>query len=197
MNKNYEIICVKGIYIVRKELKVNAMLYPQPVIMLATYNEDGSVDVMNAAWGGTADVNQIMVSLTPSHQTVKNFTRTKGVTISLPSAKYVKEADYFGMVSSSRVKDKFERSGLHASKASAVNAPVIEEFPLCFECEFESVDEQGIYFFKVKKITANEEVLDENGKFDLAKADAILFDASGRYFKVGEFLARAFVNSKL
>lgn len=177
----------------RKELKISPMVYPQPVLMLATYNEDGSVDVMNAAWGGAADMDMIMVSLTPTHATCNNFKRTKGVTISLPTAKFIAEVDYFGIESSLRVKDKFERTGLHAHKADTVNAPVIEEFPLCLECEFDSVDDFGIYFFKIKKITADESVLDEKGNLDIAKCDGVLFDqATGRYFRIGEFLAKAF-----
>ena len=177
----------------KKEIKISPLIYPQPVIMLATYNEDGSVDVMNAAWGGAADMDMIMVSLSNNHATVKNFLRNKGVTISLPTAQYIKEADYFGMVSSLNTKDKFERTGLHAHKADTVNAPVIEEFPLCLECEFDSVDDFGIYFFKIKKALANEEVLDEKGNLDIEKCDGVLFDvASGRYFKIGEFLAKAF-----
>ena len=177
----------------RKELKISPMVYPQPVLMIATYNEDGSVDVMNAAWGGAADMNMIMISLSPDNATCRNFKRNQAVTISLPTAKFIAEADYFGIESSLRAKDKFEKTGLHAHKADTVNAPVIEEFPLCLECEFDSVDDFGIYFFKIKKITADESVLDEKGNLDIAKCDGVLFDqASGRYFRIGEFLAKAF-----
>lgn len=177
----------------RKELKISPMVYPQPVLMLATYNEDGSVDVMNAAWGGAADMDLIMVSLSPDHATCRNFKRNKGVTISLPTAEYISEADYFGIESALRAKNKFAKTGLHAHKADTVNAPVIEEFPLCLECEFDSVDDYGIYFFKIKKITADEKVLDEKGNLDLSKCDAVLFDqANGKYYRVGEYLAKAF-----
>lgn len=177
----------------RKELKISPMVYPQPVLMLATYNEDGSVDVMNAAWGGAADTDMIMVSLSANHATVFNFKRTRGVTISLPTAQFIAEADYFGIDSALKVKDKFERTGLHSHLAESVTAPVIEEFPLCLECEFESEDEHGIYFFKIKKITADEKVLDENGNLDLSKCDGVIFDqANGKYYRIGEFLAKAF-----
>ena len=177
----------------RKELKINPMVYPQPVLMIATYNENGSVDVMNAAWGGAADMDMLMVSLSPDHQTCDNFRRNKSVTISLPTAQYVAEADYFGMVSGKKEKDKFAKTGLHTHKAETVDAPVIEEFPLCFECEFDSVDDFGIYVFKIKKVTADEKVLDEKGNLDLSKCDAILFDqGAGKYYRVGEFLAKAF-----
>ena len=177
----------------KKEIKIAPLVYPQPVIMIATYNEDGSVDVMNAAWGGAADNDMIMISLSDNHATVKNLLRNKAVTISMPTAEYIKEADYFGMVSSLNTKDKFERTGLHAHKAETVNAPVIEEFPVCLECEFDSVDDYGIYFFKIKKAIAEEKVLDAQGNLNLSKCDGVLFDvATGKYFRIGEYLAKAF-----
>ena len=33
----------------RKSIKVTEAIFPMPVLMIATYNEDGSVNVMNAA----------------------------------------------------------------------------------------------------------------------------------------------------
>ena len=43
------------------------------------------------------------------------------------------------------------------------------------------------------KFVNNACILDNQGNLDLAKCDGILFDqASGRYFKIGEFLAQAF-----
>jgi flavin reductase (DIM6/NTAB) family NADH-FMN oxidoreductase RutF len=177
----------------RKELSISPAIYPQPVLMLATYNEDGTVDVMNAAWGGAVDTDLVGISLTPTHRTCENFRRTKGFTVSLPTAKYIKEADYFGIESGAKAKDKFERTGLHTEKAKTVDAPVILEFPLCLECEYAGVDEYGVVFGKILRVTADESVLDEKGNIDIAKCDGVLFDNStGRYFRIGEFLAKAF-----
>ena len=35
----------------RTKLKITEGIFPMSVLMVATYNEDGSVNVMNAAWG--------------------------------------------------------------------------------------------------------------------------------------------------
>ena len=39
----------------RKDFGAKPYTYPQPVLMIATYGEDGKPDVMNAAWGGISD----------------------------------------------------------------------------------------------------------------------------------------------
>ena len=65
-----------------------------PVLMIATYNEDGTVDVMNAAWGMMYDRNQVVLNLTESHKTLKNIKKRKAFTVSMADAKHVAEADY-------------------------------------------------------------------------------------------------------
>lgn len=100
-----------------------------PVLMVATYNEDGGVNVMNAAWGTMQERGNVALNLTETHKTVENIKRTGAFTVSIADAAHVMEADYFGVVSGNTVAKKFENSGLTASKAEMVNAPVINEFP--------------------------------------------------------------------
>ena len=107
-----------------------------PVLMVATYNEDGSVNVMNAAWGTMQERDTVALNLTESHKTVKNIKARGAFTVSIADAAHVVEADYFGVESGNKVTDKFARSGLTASKAQNVDAPVINECPLCLECKF-------------------------------------------------------------
>jgi len=83
----------------KKSFKVTSGIFPMPVLMIATYNEDGSVDVMNAAWGMAQSMNQIKLNLTESHKTVKNIKRLGAFTVALATKDYVTEADYVGMVS--------------------------------------------------------------------------------------------------
>ena len=40
----------------RKNFGDKPWSYPQPVLMIATYNEDGTPDIMNAAWGEIVNV---------------------------------------------------------------------------------------------------------------------------------------------
>ena len=179
----------------KKEIKTTEAIFPMPVLMIATYNEDGSVDVMNAAWGMMLDHDYVILNLTESHKTVKNIKKRKGLTVSLADAKHVKEADYFGVVSANFVKDKFEKSGMTSSKSTLVDAPIINEFPLCMECEFvEYQDEQygcGVVG-KIVRVSAENKIL-KNGQVDISLLDAIAFDPfTHGYYKVQERVGNAF-----
>ena len=179
----------------RKKLDITEGIFPMPVLMVATYNEDGSVDVMNAAWGTMQERGNVALNLTETHKTVKNIKATGAFTVSIADAAHVVEADYFGVVSGNSVSNKFENSGLTASKAEMVNAPIINEFPLCLECEFiEYQDEKygcGV-IGKVVNVTADESVM-VNGKIDMSLVNAIAFDPyTHGYYKVTERVGEAF-----
>ena len=119
----------------KKNIKTTEAIFPMPVLMIATYNEDGTIDVMNAAWGTMLERNQVILNLTESHKTVKNIRNRRAFTVSIANAKNVVVADYFGVVSGNNTKEKFENSGLTAVKSTNVDAPIINEFPICLECE--------------------------------------------------------------
>ena len=57
----------------RKDFGKRPLIYPQPVLIVGTYNDDGSPDVMTAAWGGVGDDHQVFLCLSPEHKTVKNI----------------------------------------------------------------------------------------------------------------------------
>ena len=115
----------------RTKLNITEGIFPMPVLMVATYNEDGSVNVMNAAWGTMQERGNVALNLTESHKTVKNIKARGAFTVSIADAAHITEADYFGVESGNSVSDKFARSGLTSSKAETVDAPVINEFPIC------------------------------------------------------------------
>ena len=175
----------------RKNIKTTEGIFPMPVLMIATYNEDGSIDVMNAAWGMMQESDQVILNLTETHKTVKNIKERKAFTVSIADSKHVKEADYFGMVSGNNTKDKFEKSGLTATKSEHVDAPIINEFPLCLECEFIEYNEYGV-LGKVVNTTADERVM--NGEnVDITKVSALAFDPyTHGYYKVEERVGNAF-----
>ena len=179
----------------RVKLDQTEGIFPMPVLMVATYNEDGSVNVMNAAWGTMQERGTVALNLTESHKTVKNIKARKAFTVSIADAAHVAEADYFGVVSGNRETKKFEKSGLTADKAETVDAPVIREFPLCLECEFLEYqsNEYGVGVIgKVVSITADESVM-VDGKIDMALVNAIAFDPyTHGYYKVTERVGEAF-----
>ena len=66
----------------RKRLNITEGIFPMPVLMIATYNEDGSVNVMNAAWGTMQERGTVALNLTESHKTVKNIKAKGAFTVS-------------------------------------------------------------------------------------------------------------------
>ena len=166
-----------------------------PVLMVATYNEDGSVNVMNAAWGTMQERGNVVLNLAETHKTVKNIKARGAFTVSIADAAHVVEADYFGVESGNRVLKKFENSGLTASRSEILDAPVINEFPLCLECEFIEY-QNGKYgcgvIGKVVNVTADESVI-VDGKIDMSLVNAIAFDPyTHGYYKVTERVGEAF-----
>ena len=179
----------------RKKLKLTEGIFPMPVLMIATYNEDGSINVMNAAWGTMQERGNVVLNLTETHKTVKNIKARGAFTVSIADAAHVVEADYFGVESGNRVLKKFENSGLTASRSEILDAPVINEFPLCLECEFIEY-QNGKYgcgvIGKVVNVTADEIVI-ADGKIDMSLVNAIAFDPyTHGYYKVTERVGEAF-----
>lgn len=179
----------------KKDLGILQAVYPMPVFMIATYDEEGKVDVMNAAWGNICASDKIALFISEPHKTTKNIRKIKAFTVSIADAKHMDVADYFGIASGNTMEDKFERTGYTAIKSEKVNAPIIDEFPLVMECELaEIVETENMHAVvgKIVNVAADEEVLDENGKVDPAKLNAIAFDnfQSG-YYQMGEKAGQA------
>ena len=180
----------------KRSYGTGANLFPMPVLMVATYCDDGSVDVMNMAWGGICDDHKVALNLAPEHQTSANIEKRKAFTISIADSDHIKQADYLGMVSASKVSDKFVRSGLTAVRSESVDAPVIEDFPLTLECEVvEMKKEPGLLHVvgEIKSSLVDESVLDEKGKVDIRKLDALIYSTfDSKYYRVGEEAGKAF-----
>ncbi len=179
----------------RKKLNITEGIFPMPVLMVATYNDDGTVNVMNAAWGTMQERGTVALNLTESHKTVKNIKARGAFTVSIADAAHVTEADYFGVASGNKISNKLEKAGLTASKADTVDAPVINEFPLCLECEFIEYQDNkygcGV-IGKVVNVTADERVMPD-GKLDMSLVNAIAFDPyTHGYYKVTERVGEAF-----
>ena len=179
----------------RKQLNITEGIFPMPVLMIATYNEDGTVNVMNAAWGTMQERDTVVLNLSESHKTVQNIKARGAFTVSIADAAHVVEADYFGVESGNRVPNKFENSGLTASKSDVVDAPVINEFPICLECQFieyQSNDYGCGVIGKVINVTADERVMPD-GKLDMSLVNAIAFDPyTHGYYRVAERVGEAF-----
>jgi len=172
------------------------LLYPMPVLIIATYGEDGTPNAMNAAWGGMADTEMIGICL-GDHKTTRNIFARKAFTVSMADAKNVAAADYVGIVSGDKVANKLEKTGWHTTKSQFVDAPLIDELPMALECEFYSYDEEtGLLLGKIVNVCADERILTD-GKIDLNKFHPITYDPSGHgYYTLGEKVGNAFSDGK-
>jgi flavin reductase (DIM6/NTAB) family NADH-FMN oxidoreductase RutF len=179
----------------RKDFGAKPILYPQPVLIIGTYNEDGTPNAMNAAWGGICGADKIIVDL-GAHKTTDNIMRNKEFTVAVADASHVVEADYVGMVSGNKVPDKLANARLHTEKSHKVNAPIITELPITLECKLLRVTEDGIVG-KIVNVCADERVLDESGEIDPNKVEAITYDTVRHtYIKLGETVGNAFSDGK-
>lgn len=178
----------------RKDFGVKPYTYPQPVFMLAAYDEAGKPNVMNAAWGGIKDRHQIAMCVNGAHKTVKNILATQAFTVSLANVEHMAACDYVGLVSGNNEPDKFEKAGFHATKAGHVNAPLIDELPFALECKFVSYDKESrILVGEILNVSIDEAVLNEDGKVDVEKLAPITFDPiNSQYIRLGDVVGRAF-----
>lgn len=178
----------------RKNFGAKEMCYPMPVFIIATYNEDGTPNAMNAAWGGVTEEAQLTICVEAEHKTAKNIQARKAFTVSMGTAQYVKACDYVGIVSGNKEPNKFAKAGFHATKSEFVDAPLIDELPMALECEMLSYDPESCRLVgKVINVCVDEAYLDKDGKVDVAKLQPITFDpVHHQYLVLGEKVGKAF-----
>ena len=180
----------------RKDFGPQTWLYPMPVLIIGTYNEEGEPNAMNAAWGGVYDYNQIMICLS-SHQTTDNIRAKKEMTVSFATQETITASDYVGIVSQKKEKDKIAKSGLKYEKSKHVDAPIFTDYPLTLECEVIDIINEGEgggnIIAKIVNVSADESVLNEEGKVDPKKINFVTFDPiNSEYRRIGETVALAF-----
>lgn len=179
----------------RKDLGPKSFLYPMPVLIIGTFDDNGEADAMNAAWGSIYDYNQITISLS-AHVSTDNIRKNKAFTVSFGTRKTVEACDYVGLVSKAKEPQKLQKAGLHPFKSKNVNAPMFEELPLTLECKLVSLEgdmgEGGTLIGDIVNVSVDESVLTD-GKIDIKKLEPICFDgANNKYNVLGEEVADAF-----
>ncbi|MBU5430664.1 flavin reductase family protein [Kineothrix sp. MSJ-39] len=174
----------------RVNFGVKPEMYPMPVLIIGTYDENGTPNAMNAAWGIITDMNEISISMS-QHKTTANLAKTGAFTVSMATEDTVVACDYVGVESASKVPDKFAKAGFHATKSSFVNAPLIDELPMALECKVKSF-ENGILVGEIVNVNADASVLTD-GKIDPKKLKPITYDpVNNAYLGLGEKVGNAF-----
>lgn len=177
----------------RKNFGQKTWMYPMPVLMIGTYDENGKANLMNAAWGGIYDYNHVVLSLSEGHKTTKNIREKGAFTISFADVDHMAACDYVGLVSANKVSDKMEKAGFTIEKSEFVDAPIICELPMTLECKLVKFNEDGNVIGEIVNVSADERILGEDGLIDAAKLRAIAFDAvHNDYLVLGEKVGNAF-----
>ena len=176
----------------RVDFGAKPLLFPMPVLIIGTYDENGVPNAMNAAWGTITDFKEISISLS-EHKTTENFAITGAFTVSMATEDMVTACDYVGVESAKEVSDKFVKAGFHATKSKYVNAPLIEELPMALECRVKNF-EDGILVGEIINVSADETILTD-GKIDPKKLKPIAYDpANNTYLALGDVVGKAFVD---
>ena len=177
----------------RKNFGPKPILYPQPVFIIASYDEEGTPNAMNAAWGGISEENELSMCISEDHRTTKNVLDRKAFTVSMATEEYVVACDYVGVESGNKVRNKLEKAGLHTSPSDFVDAPLIDELPMAVECRLKSYDPETCRMVgEIVNVSADESVLTD-GKIDPAKLRPITFDPmNNTYVALGKVVGKAF-----
>jgi flavin reductase (DIM6/NTAB) family NADH-FMN oxidoreductase RutF len=181
----------------KKSLGAKTLVYPTPVFVVGTYDQEGKPNVMTASWGGICCSQPpcIAVSLRKATYTHGNILARKAFTISIPSEEHIQEANYFGLVSG-RNEDKFAATKLTPVRAELVNAPYVKEFLLIVECKLVHVIELGLhtqFVGEVVDVKAEDSVIAKGGLLEITKIKPLVFapDTQG-YYGIGKFVGKAF-----
>ena len=175
-------------------------MLPQPVLIIGTYNEDGTPNAMNAAWGGQWDHGEIMISM-GAHATTENLARSADFTVAFATKETMVASDFVGIVSAKNDSDKMKKTGWTAVKSENVNAPIFTDFPMTLECRIKhKIDEseEGYYIVaEVVNILVDESYLNDDGHPDVEKMQLIAYEpVSHSYVAIGNKVGNAFVDGK-
>ncbi len=178
----------------RKNFGAKPWTYPQPVFILAAYGEDGTPDAMNAAWGGISADKELSMCISAGHKTTANILARKAFTVSMATVDQLVACDYVGIESGNQVPEKVSKAGWHTTPSEFVDAPLIDELPMAVECRLVSYDPESCRLVgEIVNVSADESVLDADGKIDPDKLQPIIFDPiHNAYRKLGEKAGNAF-----
>ena len=178
----------------RKSLKAKSYLYPLPVLIIGSYDTDGTPNAMNAAWGTICDTAQVVICVSNTHKTMQNILKTREFTLAIADRDNIVASDYVGIVSANDNPDKLKNTGWTITKSEIVNAPIFENFPLVMECRLVNYDtETELMIGEVLGVNCDNKILDEKGKVDLTKFHPICYDCDTHgYYSLGEKVGQAF-----
>ncbi|MCF0118085.1 MAG: flavin reductase family protein [Bacilli bacterium] len=179
-----------------KSFGPKTFIYPMPVMVIATYDENNDANAMTAAWGGVYDTNKVFICLSADHKTVANIKAKKCFSIAFADKSHVAEADYLGIVSGNDEQNKIKKASLKIIKSNIIDAPILIDFPVSIECDICSLYEENdtVYLVgNILNVLANEEYIDQAGNIDILKMGPLVYDpCTHNYCCVSSIVGKAY-----
>ncbi|AJH00188.1 flavoredoxin [Clostridium beijerinckii] len=181
----------------KKNLGPKLLVYPTPIFVVSTYDKEGNANAMTVAWGGICSSSPpcVAISVRKATHTYDSLMEKKAFTINISSENYIKETDYFGMVSG-KTEDKIAKAGLTPVKSEFVDAPYISEFPINVECKIIQVSELGShtqFIGEVMNVKIDDTIQEKGNQPIIEQIKPLVFSPdNGNYYGIGEQIAKAF-----
>ncbi len=181
----------------KKSLGAKTIIYPTPVLIIGTYDNQERPNLAAVAWGGICCSSPpcIAISLRKSRYSHSNIMLKKAFTVNILSEDMVKKADYYGIVSG-KEEDKFTKTGITPVKSELIDAPYGKEFPFVVECRLFKSIELGVhtqFIGEILDVKAEESILDPDGQLNIENLKPFFYDtATSNYFGTGKNLGKAF-----
>lgn len=167
--------------------KGSAMLNPVPSVLITSQNKEGKTNVFTVGWIGTACTKPPMITaaIRPERLSYEYIKETGEFVVNLPSKDMVRTVDFCGVRSGKSI-DKIEHCNLTLEQSEKVKVPSIKQCPVSLECKVKTITPLGshdLFLAEVLAIHVEENLLDENGKIHLEKANLICY-SHGEYFSL-------------
>ncbi len=186
----------------RRDLKPASILYPTPVVLTTSIDENGKPNVCTLAASGILSGNppHVSISVRPSRYSHALIRKTKEYVINFPTTDILKETDFCGIVSGRKV-DKFKITGLTPVEARKVKPPIINECQISLECKVKDIIKLGshdVFVGEVVNLNVDENVLSQSKTIDYTKLRPITWNPiTEEYHSLGERLAKAGYSRKM
>jgi flavin reductase (DIM6/NTAB) family NADH-FMN oxidoreductase RutF len=169
----------------KRSMGVKNYIFPEPAMVIGSYDEEGKPNIMTAAWFGVANSRpfKVAVSLRPATYSYHCIMANMAFTVNVPDAPLISYVRFAGKYSG-RDMNKFEETGLTPVKSEYVNAPYVKEFPIVLECkvtEYHDLGSHRQFIGEVVDSKIDERLLDEEGRVNMNLFDPIIY-GQGKYY---------------
>ncbi|WP_407421885.1 flavin reductase family protein [Methanobrevibacter sp.] len=169
-------------------------IMPMPVLIISSYDEGEKPCAMLAVWGGISNEKEISITIASQRNTLKGILLRDSFVVSMADVENEVACDFLGITPGKKVKDKFEKSGFHATKSEFVDAPIIDELPFAVECKVKSYDEANWRLVgEIVNVSLDERILGDDGKVSFDKFHPLAFDWMNKiYLSIGDKVGNAY-----